>query len=75
VRDLDVDGRDAAVVAAIVGLARALNLESIAEGVETVAQLRLLLTYGCTQFQGNFFAKPQSAEHPEVLFRSPVAIA
>ena len=74
VRDLDVDGGDAAVVSAIVGLARGMNLQTLAEGVETVAQLRLLITYGCTHFQGNYFLPPQPASEADALFRSPVAV-
>lgn len=52
------DASDAAIVKAIIGLARELNVEFIAEGVETVAQLEKLRAWGCCLVQGYYFAKP-----------------
>ncbi len=68
VRDLCVDRNDAAIVAATIGLARGLELDLIAEGVETVAQRDALLAMGCRRFQGYLFAEPQPAEHTAALF-------
>jgi diguanylate cyclase (GGDEF)-like protein/PAS domain S-box-containing protein len=75
VSDLGVDWDDAAIVSAIVSLARALNLETLAEGVETSAQLKILLSYGCTRFQGNYFSAPLPASESAAIFRSPVVSA
>jgi EAL domain-containing protein (putative c-di-GMP-specific phosphodiesterase class I) len=72
VSDLGVDWDDGAIVSAIVSLARALNLETLAEGVETAEQLQTLLSYGCTRFQGNYFSVPLPAEEADLLFRKPV---
>jgi diguanylate cyclase (GGDEF)-like protein/PAS domain S-box-containing protein len=71
VRDLGIDWDDAAIVSAIVSLARALNLETLAEGVETDAQLAMLVNYGCHKFQGYLFSRPLAADQAESLFSPP----
>ena len=62
VNDLVVNSDDAAIINAIASLARSLNLDVVAEGVETVEQARLLAKQGCYIMQGYFFSKPVSAE-------------
>jgi len=52
---------DAAVVAAVVDLSHALNLMTVAEGVETELQAQRLLELGCDQAQGYFFGRPADA--------------
>jgi EAL domain-containing protein (putative c-di-GMP-specific phosphodiesterase class I) len=47
-----------AIVSAVVGLARALNLETVAEGVEFEAQAELLTSLGCQAAQGYLYARP-----------------
>ena len=49
---------DTAIVSAIVGMARALKINLVAEGVETPTQLRALRHLGCQQAQGFHLAKP-----------------
>ena len=49
-----------AIVRAAIGLARALSIEVIAEGVENVGQLALLKEWGCRYVQGYCYAKPLS---------------
>jgi diguanylate cyclase (GGDEF)-like protein/PAS domain S-box-containing protein len=51
---------DRAVVAAVIGLARALDLEVVAEGVETKEQLDLLRRLGCHQAQGYLLGRPMA---------------
>ena len=63
VRDITSDPNDAAIVNAVVGLAASLNMDVIAEGVESVDQLRYLEQHGCVEIQGYFFSRPQPAEH------------
>lgn len=55
------DPRDRAVLRAIVAMAGALDLEVIAEGVETEAQRTLVAYEGCTTYQGFLRAQPMSA--------------
>ena len=62
VRDLDTDKRAAAIVAAIIALARELKLRVVAEGVETIAQLDRLRLLGCDQFQGFLLGEPMAGE-------------
>ena len=58
VQDVHSDPDDAAIVRAIVTLANALNLNVIAEGVETPQQMQFLTAAGCREFQGYYFSKP-----------------
>jgi diguanylate cyclase (GGDEF)-like protein/PAS domain S-box-containing protein len=51
----------AAIVCAVTGLARALEMTTTAEGVETEHQAQILLAAGCAQGQGYLFGKPQPA--------------
>ena len=52
---LPADADTRAVAAAILAMARALELEVVAEGVETREQLKALRTLGCELFQGHLF--------------------
>jgi diguanylate cyclase (GGDEF)-like protein/PAS domain S-box-containing protein len=55
---LDKSGGHGEIVAAIISMARAFNLSTIAEGVETEAQLERLKAMGCGQFQGYLTGRP-----------------
>jgi len=58
VHDIATDSSDAAIVLTIVAMAHSLNMDVIAEGVETEEQRQLLINLGCTDFQGYLFGKP-----------------
>ncbi|HSN18487.1 MAG TPA: EAL domain-containing protein [Gammaproteobacteria bacterium] len=58
VRDIDLDVDDAAIVTAIIGMARNLKVAVVAEGVETRAQCEFLRSHGCDGLQGYLFSKP-----------------
>ncbi len=58
VRDLHIDSDDAAICAAILAMARKLNLNVVAEGVEIDEQLQFLRSHGCNQIQGYLYSKP-----------------
>jgi len=49
---------DQAIIQAILGIAQGLGMRTVAEGVETEAQLALLREGGCSQGQGFWFARP-----------------
>ncbi|MBB6523803.1 sensor domain-containing protein [Pseudoteredinibacter isoporae] len=53
---------DLAIVSAIISMAKSLNIEVVAEGVETEGQYQLLGELGCEQLQGYYFAKPGSLQ-------------
>ena len=57
-----------AIVQAVTRLARALNIPTTAEGIETAEQLELLRAAGCTEFQGYLFSKPKPAADIARLF-------
>jgi diguanylate cyclase (GGDEF)-like protein len=59
-----------AVIAAIIALAKAYSLHTIAEGVETEDQLKILDALGCEQTQGYFLCPPLCAEELELLLGS-----
>ena len=61
VRDIDTDPDDRAIVQAIIQMARALDLQTIAEGVETDAQHQFLRREGCDMMQGYRFCRPMDA--------------
>ncbi len=75
VRDISTDPADMEITSAIIGLARNLHLDSIAEGVETEAQLAYLEEQGCEFAQGYLFSKPLPAEEIDALLRRGVLAA
>lgn len=75
VRDIPSDSADMEITSAIIGLARNLHLESIAEGVETEAQLDYLREQGCGYAQGYLFSKPVAAADAENLLSRHVTFA
>ena len=72
VRDLGDNSRDQAIVQAIVALAHALELEVVAEGLETATAARALLDLGCDRAQGFLLSRPVDSTAMESLFARPV---
>jgi EAL domain-containing protein (putative c-di-GMP-specific phosphodiesterase class I) len=70
IKGMTHDGDDDAIVAALVGLAHALGMLAIAEGVETAAQLERLKALGCDLAQGFHFGAPGSGALVQTLFGS-----
>jgi diguanylate cyclase (GGDEF)-like protein len=62
VRDLADDPDDAAITKAVIRLAHSLSLKVVAEGVETVEQIRELERYDCDEIQGYYVSRPLVAE-------------
>ena len=60
----------APLVTAVISLARGLNLDVIAEGVETRAQVNFLTSHGCRYMQGYLFSKPLTGPQLEQVLRN-----
>jgi diguanylate cyclase (GGDEF)-like protein len=69
VMDLEEDADDRTLTRTIITMAGSLNLEVVAEGVETDYQRAFLLDEGCEYAQGYFFAKPVPVENFEAYLR------
>jgi diguanylate cyclase (GGDEF)-like protein/PAS domain S-box-containing protein len=66
---LGVEQERTAIVEAVIGMARALSLDAIAEGVENEAQLSELRRLGCDYAQGHLFSRPLDAKKVTALLR------
>ena len=65
---MTVDPDSDAITSAVIALGKGLNIAVIAEGVETEAHRDLLLSKGCDEAQGYFYAKPVAIESlPNVI--------
>ena len=62
VRDITKDADDAAIVVALIGMAKSLKLEVVAEGVETREHFAFLEQLRCDEYQGTCFSKALPAE-------------
>jgi len=68
IQDLSKGTEPMAIVHAVAGLAKCLNMISTAEGVETQQQLEVLNAIGCTEMQGYLFSRPQPAREVAKFF-------
>ena len=68
IKDIMTEPNDAAITKATIGLAKGLELTTIAEGIETKEQFAFLHKQGCDQIQGYFISRPVPAEKVEQLF-------
>ena len=70
IAELTTRADDASIVQAIVSLAHGLRLKVVAEGVETLEQLKFLQSVGCDQYQGYHFSEPlPAAKFAELVTR------
>ena len=67
IMDITIDENDAAIVKAIIALAKILNLKTICEGVETPEQLNFLRNHGGDELQGFLVSKPVPAKEAELF--------
>jgi diguanylate cyclase (GGDEF)-like protein/PAS domain S-box-containing protein len=66
---------DTAIVAAIVRMANAMGMDTVAEGIETELQARIVKRLGCERGQGYHFGRPMPAEAlTELLSTAPIAL-
>jgi EAL domain-containing protein (putative c-di-GMP-specific phosphodiesterase class I)/GGDEF domain-containing protein len=70
IKDIPANTDDVAMARTIVAMAQALNLSTVAEGVETAEQLELLKGMGCNQIQGYFFSLPLAADDFLAFYRA-----
>jgi EAL domain-containing protein (putative c-di-GMP-specific phosphodiesterase class I) len=67
IREIAIDPDTTTIVTAIISMARTLGLKTIAEGVETEEQLKILHLLKCDMGQGYYFSKPLPAKNAEKL--------
>lgn len=75
VRDVLTDAGDASIVRAIVSVASSLELDVIAEGVETEAIHEFLVAQGCRKFQGYYYARPMPVDEFRQLLAQPPKVS
>ncbi|MBI5922085.1 MAG: EAL domain-containing protein [Betaproteobacteria bacterium] len=74
VKDIETDQNDADICDVTVLLAHKLGLDVVAEGVESAAQMKYLLSIGCEKIQGYLISKPLPAAAAEEFMRSSAPI-
>lgn len=74
VRDMLVEQASLAIVESIISLAHSLGKETIAEGVETQAELDVLTERGCRLMQGYYFSKPLPASSFEAWVKTRTGV-
>ncbi|MEW6088063.1 MAG: EAL domain-containing protein [bacterium] len=67
IREITLDPDTASIVTAIIAMAHTLNIKTIAEGVETEEQWKILRLLRCNIAQGYYFSKPITAEDMEKM--------
>ncbi|REK69430.1 phosphodiesterase [Paenibacillus paeoniae] len=70
VRDIQQDPSDAEIVAAIIAMAHNLNIQVIAEGVETEEQMEFLKKHQCDEMQGFYWSPPVSSDNIEEMLKA-----
>ena len=73
IRDVTLNPDDAAITAAIISMAKSLNLRVIAEGVEDEAQMTFLRVNRCDEIQGYYFCKPLAVDKVAEKLRADTA--
>ncbi|WP_051507288.1 putative bifunctional diguanylate cyclase/phosphodiesterase [Saccharibacillus sacchari] len=71
---IDIEKERGNMVQAIIAIGRSLNMEVLAEGVETIEQLEFLRAAGCDEVQGYYLSRPLPAEGVEQLLLGPYRI-
>ncbi|MDP3282120.1 MAG: EAL domain-containing protein, partial [Nitrosomonas sp.] len=72
VRDIVTDKNDRTIVATIIAMAHSLEMDVIAEGIETEEQLNLLMAQKCNHYQGYYFSKPVPVSEIERTLLKPI---
>ncbi len=72
IRDLPHNAEDKAITEAIIAMAKTLDLNVVAEGVETREQVEFLRSLACNEMQGYYFSKPIDPDQIALLLRQRV---
>lgn len=73
--NIGISDKDAAIIRTIIDMARTLDMEVLAEGVETAAQRKYLLQHGCEFFQGYLFSRPVPlAQFNALVLQGPINV-
>ncbi|MBO7745037.1 EAL domain-containing protein [Paenibacillus sp. MWE-103] len=72
IRDITVNRNDKAIVATIISMAQHLNMDVIAEGIETKEQLDILTDNDCEKIQGYYYSRPLPPAEVEQTFFAPM---
>jgi diguanylate cyclase (GGDEF)-like protein len=72
VHEITEDPADATIISAMINIGNSLGQRVIAEGVETVAQLKFLQSHGCGEGQGYYFSHPVPAEQARKLLKAGI---
>ncbi len=67
IEDIPEDEEDIAIVNSIIALAKSLNLDLIAEGIETLEQANFLMSKNCMCVQGHYYYHPLSADELQTI--------
>lgn len=68
IKDIVASSDDRAIVSTIITMARHLNMQVIAEGIETKEQLDIVVESGCRKVQGYYYSRPLPPEELEAKF-------
>lgn len=71
IQDIAVNHSDRAIVSTMITMAKQLNMDVIAEGIETKGQLDILTEQDCNEVQGYYYSKPLPADEVEQIFFCP----
>ncbi|MFA5960710.1 MAG: EAL domain-containing protein [Tatlockia sp.] len=74
IQNIQCNRNDEVIIQAIIEMAKSMDLEVLAEGVETQKQLDFLKGHHCEEIQGFYFSKPLVASELALLLKDPVAI-
>ncbi len=67
IQDIPEDEEDIAIINSIIALAKSLNLDLIAEGVETLEQVNFLMSKNCMSVQGHYYFHPLSTDELQTI--------
>jgi diguanylate cyclase (GGDEF)-like protein/PAS domain S-box-containing protein len=70
IKDITIHSQDDRIVSAMISMAHSMNMDVVAEGVETTEQLALLQDLNCDSIQGFLFSKPLPASEATALLKS-----